>query len=41
MTAAKAGATLTAAGFKTGKITQVQSTAGPGGDGREPVSGRR
>jgi serine/threonine-protein kinase len=31
MTAAKAGATLTDAGFKTGKITQVQSTEGPEG----------
>ena len=31
MTTAKAGTTLTDAGFKTGKITQVQSTAGPEG----------
>ena len=31
MTAAKAGTTLTDAGFTTGKITQVQSTDGPQG----------
>ena len=31
MTAARAGTTLTEAGFKTGKITQVQSAEGPEG----------
>ncbi len=43
MTTAKAGTTLTDAGFKTGKITQVQSTAGPEGTvvSQSPAAGEK
>jgi serine/threonine-protein kinase len=43
MTTAKAGTTLTDAGFKTGKVTQVQSTAGPEGTvvGQTPAAGAK
>ena len=43
MTAAKAGTTLTDAGFKTGKITQVQSTVGPEGTvvSQSPAAGEK
>jgi serine/threonine-protein kinase len=43
MTASAAGTTLADAGFKTGKITQVQSTAGPEGTvvGQSPAAGEK
>ena len=43
MTAAKAEAALTDAGFKTGKVTQVQSTAGPQGTvvSQSPAGGEK
>ena len=43
MTAARAEAALTEAGFKTGKVTQVQSTAGPQGTvvSQSPAGGEK